>query len=118
MFIRYVTALKPLQILTLREIELNMALTNKERQARYRERKRLERLEQKEKPENINIKPPDSSHALIHLPESVVTTIKRIASFKGISEVDLLTRLINEAETDLLRDIWSDPEAKKRYFGW
>ena len=104
-----------------------MALSNKERQRRYREKQRLAKLEKEKNSENEPNPVAQSSYVpgptveytrQIEIPTDLAAAIARIAKFRGISEVKLLETFIYTEERFLLAEIWSDSEAKKRYFGW
>ena len=85
-----------------------MGMSNKERQARYRERKRKEK-ETGYTPSNRNT---------LEISDGLAHKLKNMARFEGITETKLVERLINEAELNLLQGIWKDKKAKNRYFGW
>ena len=85
-----------------------MALSNKERQANYRDRKRREK--------ETGYTP--SKRNTLEISDGLAQKLENMAKFEGITETELVERLINEAELNLLQDIWKDKDAKNRYFGW
>ena len=112
-----------------------MALTNSERQRRYRERKKAEEAAQQDlRRETVTKTVTESEPVLDDKPtlppernempsapstqgfdDDVTEKLGRIARWKNISENELLRMLLDAAEEEILLDIWGDKDARCRF---